>query len=279
MANIKTVKFTRLTMQLTYVYLTVGLWVLEPTPLRAENSTQFDTLLKQAGQNNRTKEGQRYQDQFLKAIQPALVKAIQACSDKPDTKEPASIIFIVAADGRVKTLLHSPNIAFGECVASKLRTVSTLPRPPRDSYVIGLGAANHANEKPGPPDRPQKATVEQFRNYEKAIAPYVAKARATYPDAKKRFLAGLPAGYRFSVRVPLVDPDGTREDSFVRVYEIKGGKITAGIESELGLIKSYKTGQQITFPESKIDNWVIVRPDGTEEGNYVGKFLDHYKVR
>jgi len=38
-----------------------------------------------------------------------------------------------------------------------------------------------------------------------------------------------------------------------------------------------KSGQRITIPESKIDNWVIVRPDGTEEGNYVGKFLDHYK--
>jgi hypothetical protein len=43
------------------------------------------------------------------------------------------------------------------------------------------------------------------------------------------------------------------------------------------LLHSYKEGQRITISEDKIDNWVIVRPDGTEEGNYVGKFLDHYK--
>jgi len=58
----KTVKFTRLTMQLTYVYLTVGLWGSRADGLFAlKIPRSFDTLLKQAGQNNRTKEGQRYQ--------------------------------------------------------------------------------------------------------------------------------------------------------------------------------------------------------------------------
>jgi uncharacterized protein YegJ (DUF2314 family) len=242
------------------------------------DSGEFDALMRQVTENNRTKKGYRYQEQFLNAIEPALVRALDSCSGKPDTKEPASIIFIVRADGRVTRILHSPNIPFGDCVASKLSRVSTLPRPPGDNYAVAVGAANHAHEKPGPPDRPQRATTDQFKAYEKAIAPYVAKARATYPEAKKRFLAGLPAGYRFSVRVPLFDPDGNREDSFVRVYEIKNGKIMGVIESELNLVKSYKTGQQITCSESKIDNWLILRPNGTEEGNYVGKFLDHYRV-
>src|SRR5205814_5473500 len=116
--------------------------------------------------------------------------------------------------------------------------------------------------------------------YDKAVAPYVAKARATYPAAKRRFLAGLPPGHRFSVRVPVFDRGGLRrEDSFIGVQKIKGGNITGTIESTLTVVKDYKTGQRITFPESKIDNWLILRPDGTEEGNYVGKFLDHYKPR
>ncbi len=51
----------------------------------------------------------------------------------------------------------------------------------------------------------------------------------------------------------------------------------ASIQSSLDIVENYKTGQRITFPETDIDNWVIVRPDGTEEGNYVGKFLDTYK--
>jgi hypothetical protein len=69
-----------------------------------------------------------------------------------------------------------------------------------------------------------------------------------------------------------------REDSFIRVESINGGNITGVIENDLTLVNDYKTGQRITFSEGKIDNWVILRPDGTEEGNFVGRFLDHYKA-
>jgi hypothetical protein len=32
----------------------------------------------------------------------------------------------------------------------------------------------------------------ELAEYDRTIAPYVAQARATYPAAKRRFLAGLP---------------------------------------------------------------------------------------
>ena len=102
-------------------------------------------------------------------------------------------------------------------------------------------------------------------------------ARATYPAAKKRFIAGLPKGYRFFIQLPLCDPDGTRESCFIFVESIRNGKITGTINSHVDVLSSYKTDQRITFPESDITNWLILRPDGVEEGNYVGKFLDHYK--
>jgi hypothetical protein len=56
----------------------------------------------------------------------------------------------------------------------------------------------------------------------------------------------------------------------------RGRKIT-GVLGAVDLLHNYKEGERVTIPESNIDNWVIVRPDGTEDGNYVGKFLDHYK--
>jgi hypothetical protein len=46
----------------------------------------------------------------------------------------------------------------------------------------------------------------------------------------------------------------------------------------VSLLRNYETGQTFSVKESEIDNLVIVRPDGSEEGNYVGKFLDHYKL-
>jgi hypothetical protein len=142
-----------------------------------------------------------------------------------------------------------------------------------------VGVANHSQaQKNAPVDTPRKLTSEQMVDYNKSIAPYIAKARATYPAAKARFLAGLPPGYSFSVRVRLFDPNGQREDSFITVKKISGREIT-GVLGTVDMLHSYKTGQMITVKESDIDNWVIVRPDGGEEGNYVGKFLDHYKPR
>jgi uncharacterized protein YegJ (DUF2314 family) len=244
-------------------------------------TSELDSLAKQAGDNYSTKEGQQYLEDFQNAIFPVFSKALQTCTPAtPDTKEPATIVFLVATDGTVKRILYSTDIPFGVCLGSKLRGIKKVPKPPRNDWAVALGAANHhqAEKANGPPDKPGAMNTSQKRAaYDRAIAPYVAKARATYPEAKKRFLAGLPSGYRFSVRAPLRDPDGKREDSFISVEKISGAKITGSIANRLMLVSRYKEGQKITILESQIDNWVIVRPDGTEEGNYVGKFLDHYK--
>ena len=263
--------------------LTGGLLALFFLTMTAEGASRLDVVSEEAGRNWGTPEGQRYFDRFDKAIMPVWVKALTDCSRRsPDTKEPATFVFVISAEGRVKELLYSRNIPLAQCMAPRLRAITSVPRPPRASWAVALAAANHQNAEraQGPPDRPVRMeTREKFAAYEKAIALYIAKARATYPAAKKRFLAGLPPGHRFSVRVPLIDRDRGREDTFVRVEKIAGDRITGTISNDLSLVKNYKTGQRITFPESQIDNWLILRPDGTEEGNFVGKFLDHYKPR
>ena len=239
---------------------------------------EVEGLLRQSRGKRNSKQARQYEDQFLKAINLVLLPAIGSCTSKtPDTVEPGAIAFVISADGHVKRLLWSANIPMAQCVGEKLRSITTLPRPPEDNWVDGLGVANHSQaEKNAPVDKPFQATKEQLVEYDKAIAPSVAKARATYPAAKARFLAGLPPGYSFSVRVRLKDSNGRREDSFLTVTKISGEKITGRLGT-VTLLRNYKTGQTTTVKESEIDNWVIVRPDGTEEGNYVGKFLDHYK--
>ena len=117
---------------------------------------------------------------------------------------------------------------------------------------------------------------------DRAAAPYVAKARATYPAAKKRYLAGLPPNYTFAVGVRLYQRDKKsgekrHETVLVVVEKIKDGSIEGPINSNLLLLTNYRRGQRIRIPESELMNWLILRPDGTEEGNYVGKFLEHWK--
>ena len=110
----------------------------------------------------------------------------------------------------------------------------------------------------------------------KAEASYIAKGRATYPAAKKRYLAGLPRGYSFEVRKRLADPGGTAfEEVFIMVDAIKNGRIYGRIGNELGAVRSYRRLQRISFPESEVLDWTIVHPDGREEGELCREVYRH----
>ena len=130
-----------------------------------------------------------------------------------------------------------------------------------------------------PKDEPVQASpgAEQ-EELERAIAPYIEQARKSYPDAKKRYLAGLPPGHRFSVVTKLHGP-GRMEAVFVTVTGIKGDQVTGRIDSDVRGVAGYKAGDSYTLSERDIVDWVIVRPDVSEEGNLVGKFLDERNAK
>jgi hypothetical protein len=128
------------------------------------------------------------------------------------------------------------------------------------------------------PNQPQALREQQIEAFEAAIAPYVAEARKTYPQARQRFLdKQLPARHVFYVTVRLKDAEGHFEQAFVRVQEVQEGKVTGAIANDIYLVEGYERGQVHTFDESELIDWLITKPDGSEEGNLVGKFLDTYK--
>lgn len=118
--------------------------------------------------------------------------------------------------------------------------------------------------------------AEGVSKFDEAIKPYVEKARKSYPDAKKRFLKGLPPRHSFFVTTRVYDDTGAFEQVFVAVKEIKGGRIKGLIWSDIVTVRGYKYGDTYSFREADLLDWLISRPDGTEEGNFVGKFLDTY---
>jgi len=132
-----------------------------------------------------------------------------------------------------------------------------------------------------PPDKPKRVEgAQQVSDIDRAVAPYIAKARATYPAAKKRFLAGLPPKYLLSLTTKLWDRSHTKfEVVFVVADKISGGRVTGHLASHTKQPIGYDFGDPIVFPESQVVDWTIVHPDGTEEGNVVGKFLDTYHAR
>jgi uncharacterized protein YegJ (DUF2314 family) len=143
-------------------------------------------------------------------------------------------------------------------------------------------AAPAAGSGSGSDDSKDKAVAATSKSevdaLEKAIAPYVEQAQRTFPDAKKRFLAGLPTGHKFAVLTKL-KASGKVETVFVLVKKIEGGKITGTINSEVRAITGFKAGDSYTLPEGSMIDWVIVSPDGREEGNAVGKFLDTWQAQ
>ena len=132
----------------------------------------------------------------------------------------------------------------------------------------------------GEPNRPfAHTTRESADSMQAAIQPAVVEAHRTYPDARRRFLNGLPPGNRFYVTTRLRDTAGRVEQVFVAVDSLRDSTIFGRVASPIGLVEGYREGQAHVMPERGILDWTILLPDGREEGNFVGKFLDAYHAR
>ncbi len=128
-----------------------------------------------------------------------------------------------------------------------------------------------------PQNEPTEVSRDQLQKLDEAIKPYVAKALETYPTAKKSFLAGLPEGQKFFVTARLRDAAGKMEQVFIAVESYEGDTIKGRIWNDIFAVSGFKKGDAYSLPESDILDWLIAHKDGTEEGNFVGKFMDTYQ--
>jgi hypothetical protein len=139
----------------------------------------------------------------------------------------------------------------------------------------GAGQQREAAPASAPEDRPVHVEGQDAAaRLQKAIAPAIEQARASYPQARDRYLAGLPAGERFFVTCVLRDGRGHFEQVFVLVEGIQGAAISGRIASDILGVEGFQSGQHIELEESEIVDWTISKADGSEEGNFVGKTID-----
>ncbi|TGE27552.1 DUF2314 domain-containing protein [Hymenobacter metallicola] len=110
--------------------------------------------------------------------------------------------------------------------------------------------------------------------FDQLIAKPMKEALRTLPQARKRYQAGLKPGETFYLTTRVIDADGTFEQVFVQVLQWEDAYVQGTIANTLQTVRSYTTGQTLEFTTSAVYDWTIVRADGSEEGNYVGKFLD-----
>ena len=153
-----------------------------------------------------------------------------------------------------------------------LRTTAALA-----AFAARALAQDPAIAPNAPRDKPVGAESAAVAHLDSAMQPYIAKARATYPAAKARYLAGLPAGQSFFLTTRVTDATGRWEQVFIAVDSIRGATVFGRIWSQVAIVQGYRLRQPYSFPESQLIDWLITKPDGTEEGNFVGKFLDTYR--
>ncbi|MET4105751.1 DUF2314 domain-containing protein [Hymenobacter sp. UYP22] len=166
-------------------------------------------------------------------------------------------------------MMRIPVCRFLGLVALLLSSQAAVAQQPRNEAPLASTA---------PTDRPVAiagtSAEAELRAFDKLLAPAIKQARRTLPQAKQRFLKGLPAGHAFFLTTRIFDPSGAYEQVFVRVREWNGTTVKGIISNDLNVVRSYQPGQLITFPESAVLDWTVAMPDGGEEGNFVGKFLD-----
>jgi len=153
------------------------------------------------------------------------------------------------------------------CVFTQKRTSQpTLPDP---GGPVAL--------KPLSPNAPIDKVAKITPDLEEKLAELTKQARKSLPEVEAKFHAGLPKGQVLFVVTPLFDEHGKRENVFVQVEKWQNGIIHGGVASEMEIVRTVKAGDPITVKESDVMDWSISRPDGTEEGNFIGKYLETVK--
>ena len=134
------------------VLLSIGLY-----PTNAKSKSEFEIAFKQSNRDKETPAGKRYTREFEDKIFLAVAsQSMQTCvSRSRDTVEPAMLVFMISADGKIRRVLSTPGIEYGECIVSRLRLPISVPRPPHDNFAVALGVANHSHaQSKALPDKP-----------------------------------------------------------------------------------------------------------------------------
>lgn len=141
------------------------------------------------------------------------------------------------------------------------------PEPPRPERSEPLPALSPL----APPDRPVEPDAELRIEIERLSR----ISRDELPGVRDRFLGGLPQGHHLFVSTTLHDAS-TDETVFVHVREWQEPELIVGVLDSEVAVTGYRRGQRLSVPTSDVSDWTISQPDGTEEGNRVGRYLDAY---
>ena len=107
-----------------------------------------------------------------------------------------------------------------------------------------------------------------------ALADPQREALRTLPQAKKKFLAGLPDGDQFLLSVRVAASDTSFRQASARVLGWRGGTVQALLLPATAGSATPAEPLPVSFPEAAVVDWTLLRASGREEGNYMGRYTD-----
>ena len=129
---------------------------------------------------------------------------------------------------------------------------------------------------PGAPNVTPLIMADMAQRVMPLLQPNIDNARQTWPAARGRFQTGLPLANELVVTTMTEDNLGHSAFVFVKVDRLVDGVIHGRVWQNLATPSDWRRGDLFAFPEKDLLDWRIARPDGTFEGNFLGKFLGRH---
>ncbi|SNC76363.1 hypothetical protein SAMN06265337_3348 [Hymenobacter gelipurpurascens] len=99
------------------------------------------------------------------------------------------------------------------------------------------------------------------------------EARRTFAQTRQRYSRGLPPGSQLYLTAQILNEAAVPEPVVVRVASWEAGRVVGHI------VRLHSDGTSVAaapaeFEEAAVLDWALLRPNGSEEGNHLGKFLE-----
>ncbi|WP_396601423.1 DUF2314 domain-containing protein [Algibacter sp. R77976] len=99
------------------------------------------------------------------------------------------------------------------------------------------------------------------------------RAKTKIPELKKQFLGGLPVNSHLLIKFPFESTDGQREWMWVEITKWKGDNIDGLLQNEPRLVLDLKAGQKVSKNINTMFDYILFKPDGSQEGNETGEII------
>jgi len=99
------------------------------------------------------------------------------------------------------------------------------------------------------------------------------RAKSKIPMLKKMFSKGLPFNSSLIIKFPFENSLNEREWMWVEITKWDGDNINGLLQNEPAIVKKLKAGQKITKNINDMFDYILNKPDGSQEGNETGAII------